>query len=1150
MKRRLLLSVLLPLALPAWAEAQATPDIRDIAPAVVLLVDTSGSMERRTDCVCTTALCEECLPMCGTGGSDQRNRWSMVVEALTGSFSNFQCTSRSRWDAAFVSEYDYRYYIPHHEITMSGQISDGILDSYSERVRFGLMTFDGVSAFTDTAPAIPQTQFEARGNDNIEAEGMYSYGEPKSFTFPGCGVDHMIDNGVRNESAPDGRMISIGVPGSDTMLSINQQIQQALLETRPFGATPIAGMLDDLRYYLDNHPHVRPIAAVGDSGDPYAECRKRYAILISDGYPNADMRGAPFHCDSVGHTCPYETPETIAADLCQYSAGDGACTGQLNGLFVVGFSLDDDPDAKLRLDAIAEAGGTSELHPDGGAFLANDRDTLMQRLSQALDLAQPGTTTRVVPAFATSNFSSATTSMMQFNAGFRIPGGGQPWQGVLERRRWVCESQADEPPTPQPQTVSEADGDLFHTSLNGQTTRVLYTVVPSDAANLTGHLGGVIPTGISSLPVAGTPTRSFTGGNGGASCGANAGTSGNAVVEPAERNLSLVEFSSSNTSITNTMLGVADDTEREALFNWILAGTGSAREDYRFGDVYHSSPVVVGAPEVDRADEGYNTFRNRAEVKNRPTVVYVGTNDGILHAFAADAFTSPGGGGIPPRTYQAGEEIWGFVPPMLFSKLRSASISHQWMVDGTPVVRDVFYRRVPGSSDSTEYATVLVVGMRGGGNGYVALDVTDPANPKFLWQFTHPDMGLAYGQAGLGGLLVQTNDAFEERGFAILPGGLGQDRTSVCGGASGCTSVGRGDPKATEDGSDGQLFNNMRCFSELGRNLYIVDLATGDLYRHFDSTYFGAPLLGGVSMYPGDVGSVATRAYVTDANGILWRINFAANNPDLWDAEPLHDIFYNVTSANLRQPGMNPPVVSVPPYGYTNGGGSNESIVIIQGTGNVDELESTVRNRVVSVSELVTYGTDGSVTADSSAAIAKLNWQIELEQGEHVTGPLDLFNKTVYFGTFVSSPDATNACDFGYSRIWGVDYKERAAADSTEPKGALVLAEDDSGNEISAEDRQTVTHTPAFENQIVMGVSVAKQPTCFGTSDVTETDPYVSGGRSHKRAGATGGGGYRLVGLMSGDGSGAMGGSVVEFNRAIQSPVTTTVLQSYAGSIE
>ena len=90
--------------------------------------------------------------------------------------------------------------------------------------------------------------------------------------------------------------------------------------------------------------------------------------------------------------------------------------------------------------------------------------------------------------------------------------------------------------------------------------------------------------------------------------------------------------------------------------------------------------ITVTAPRVDSADESYNLFRRRTGVADRPTVIYIGTNDGILHAFAAEDSTSSGG------MVRAGEEMWGFIPPILVPKLQSATAAHQIMLDGTPVV--------------------------------------------------------------------------------------------------------------------------------------------------------------------------------------------------------------------------------------------------------------------------------------------------------------------------------------------------------------------------------------------------------------------------------------------------------------------------------
>src|SRR5262249_3115553 len=148
-------------------------------------------------------------------------------------------------------------------------------------------------------------------------------------------------------------------------------------------------------------------------------------------------------------------------------------------------------------------------------------------------------------------------------------------------------------------------------------------------------------------------------------------------------------------------------------------------------------------------------FRRRSDIASRPTVVFVGTNDGVLHCFAAEDFR------VGTRTLRAGEEIWGFVPPALLSRLESATASHQVLLDGTPVVHDVFYRRLPGSlptsdpASSASYRTVLVMGLRGGGNAYFALDITNPLVPDFLWQFTDRYMGSTFARPAVGQVLIE-----------------------------------------------------------------------------------------------------------------------------------------------------------------------------------------------------------------------------------------------------------------------------------------------------------------------------------------------------------------------------------------------------------
>jgi len=161
------------------------------------------------------------------------------------------------------------------------------------------------------------------------------------------------------------------------------------------------------------------------------------------------------------------------------------------------------------------------------------------------------------------------------------------------------------------------------------------------------------------------------------------------------------------------------------------------------GDIINSTPVVVGSPPFYYTFDGYETWK--ASV-TRDTMIYVGANDGSLHAF--DLTT--------------GEEKWAFVPENLQSKLELATDStydmcsddycHQYFVNGSPKVADIY------DTSATEWKTILVVGEREGGEAYFALDVTsgkafDATSPdepsEFLWEFTDTELGETWSEPSI-----------------------------------------------------------------------------------------------------------------------------------------------------------------------------------------------------------------------------------------------------------------------------------------------------------------------------------------------------------------------------------------------------------------
>lgn len=148
---------------------------------------------------------------------------------------------------------------------------------------------------------------------------------------------------------------------------------------------------------------------------------------------------------------------------------------------------------------------------------------------------------------------------------------------------------------------------------------------------------------------------------------------------------------------------------------------------YVLGDIVDTSPVFVKAPPFKYTDSGYATFVS--DNASRTAMVYVGANDGMLHAFNA----------------ATGAEAWAYIPSMVIPqlyKLADAGYAnnHRFYVDGQITIGDAY--------SGSAWKTILIAGLGGGGRGFFALDITDPANPKALWEFSDSsdnDMGYSYG---------------------------------------------------------------------------------------------------------------------------------------------------------------------------------------------------------------------------------------------------------------------------------------------------------------------------------------------------------------------------------------------------------------------
>jgi type IV pilus assembly protein PilY1 len=210
-------------------------------------------------------------------------------------------------------------------------------------------------------------------------------------------------------------------------------------------------------------------------------------------------------------------------------------------------------------------------------------------------------------------------------------------------------------------------------------------------------------------------------------------------IEQAYFGSSYVSLFSHYGSMTDGTSGTADQRSAATganLVNYLRGQTGKkgfitndAGKLYRdrqhvLGDIANAQPVFVKGPFAQYADTGYSSFKSTNA--NRTPMVYAAANDGQLHAFYAGTSTTDP---------QGGEEAWSFIPTMVMSKLWKLADNnyanlHEYYTDGTPSVGDVY------DSAAGIWKTILVAGLNGGGKGFYALDITNPASPKGLWEFT------------------------------------------------------------------------------------------------------------------------------------------------------------------------------------------------------------------------------------------------------------------------------------------------------------------------------------------------------------------------------------------------------------------------------
>lgn len=293
------------------------------------------------------------------------------------------------------------------------------------------------------------------------------------------------------------------------------------------------------------------------------------------------------------------------------------------------------------------------------------------------------------------------------------------------------------------------------------------------------------------------------------------------------------------------------------------------------GDTVDAKPVFVRNPTfsyTDAVTPTYATFQ--ATNASRAPRVFVGANDGYLHAFDANT----------------GNEVWAYAPRFLLGNMwiladTAYTTKHRFFVDGTSQSGDVF------DASAGAWKTILVGGTAGGGRGFYALDVTDPNNPKGLWEFcadstlcanNDPDLGLSFGNPIIG------KRASDGRWVVVLTSGLNN-------GTSG-TPVGSGGGFFfVLDAITGSVLNKVATIGTSGTNVGNGTTPSGLMKV---AAFLNNPLTDATFQY----------VYGGDQIGNVWRLDVGSTTPVVTHVAQLMD---KPTGSSPRaQPITTPPVLT------------------------------------------------------------------------------------------------------------------------------------------------------------------------------------------------------------------------------------------------
>ncbi len=722
-------------------------------------------------------------------------------------------------------------------------------------------------------------------------------------------------------------------------------------------------------------------------------CRNNYIILLTDGLDTC--------ADGADQDARNAKVIAAAEDLYNLSIGDVPTPIKT---FVIGFGLD--ASSAASLNAIAAAGGT------GQAYFATNVQELVEVLSEdIMDEIQGDSYTRSAPVLTRLQEGDTVDDLRIYYSYFDYP----VWRGHLKGYK----------------------------------------------INSDGSIGD---------PVSGWSSDCDTETGPDTDAGCEIATHGRGTPVYTVISGSRTEFSSANLAILKTFVnplgmdingnGAPDeDEDAEAVIGYTLDPgydsskyLGTRDADWPLGDIYHSASVVVTRPKFGTDYKaGYTAFKTAN--LSRETMLYVGANDGMLHAFYESS----------------GQEAWAWIPNSVLGKLYEFQYGHRFTVDLAIKAADVNI----GTDDTPDWRTMIVCGLRQGGNHYFAIDVTDPSNPAPMWEMTD-DNATDGSAAGFPG--------------ADIPGEMGQTwsipafgRLNINGNPTSVIFVGGG-YSTTEN---------------KGNRIYILEAATGGILKEIEVGSASNNIPSEIRnmrfiMYGGSPVDYLTRAPVDSSlRGFIEVSYFGGTDGTLYKLTGLNaDSGWNPQVETLYVPENPRPIYYRPAVSDVKCSGSGRRFILF-GTG--DENDPTNNATIDYFYEIedrayddnaggFDFGSpcDASQIADGRFRLAWQYWHLDdpedpesahingFPAGEKVLSYPTAYRRVVYFTTYQSA----GGCDMGNSYLYGLT----TSGCSAQPDNVECGGYSDTGGEGGLEyDVDGVKLTP-HKKFIDLGKGIASSP--------------------------------------------------------------------------